>query len=97
MFYLSCQTITIVSEFFFFCETAREVMQETQMLIDRNYQLLLSLPLKSLKSKKKKLALTVLFYASREIWLGNSKKVTLHRRIKILHFLTTARIQKCLT
>ena len=30
---------------------------------------------KSLKSKKKKLALTLFYYVSREIWLGNSKKV----------------------
>ena len=30
---------------------------------------------KSLKSKKKKLALTLFYYVSREIWLGNSKKL----------------------
>ena len=30
--------------------------------------------IKSLKSKKKKLTLTLLYYVSREIWLGNSKK-----------------------
>ena len=30
---------------------------------------------KSLKSKKKKLALTLFYYASREIWLDNSKKL----------------------
>ena len=28
---------------------------------------------KSLKSKKKNLALTLFYYVSREIWLGNSK------------------------
>ena len=28
----------------------------------------------SLKSKKKKLTLTLFYYVSREIWLGNSKK-----------------------
>ena len=31
--------------------------------------------IKSLKSKKKNLALTLFFYVSREIWLGNSKKL----------------------
>ena len=30
---------------------------------------------KSLKSKKKKLALTLFYYVSREIWLGNSKNL----------------------
>ena len=30
---------------------------------------------KSLEKKKKKLALTLLYYVSKEIWLGNSKKV----------------------
>ena len=30
---------------------------------------------KSLKSKKKKLTLTLFYYVSREIWLGNSKKL----------------------
>ena len=30
---------------------------------------------KSLKSKKKKLALTLFYYVSREIWLDNSKKL----------------------
>ena len=29
----------------------------------------------SLKSKKKKLALTLFYYVSREIWLGNSKSL----------------------
>ena len=29
--------------------------------------------------------------------IGQFKKAYLHRPIKILHFLTTARIQKCLT
>ena len=53
--------------------------------------------IKSLKSKKKKLALTSFYYVSREMWLGNSKKAYLHRPIKIPHFLTPARIQKCLT
>ena len=46
---------------------------------------------KNLESKKKKLTLTLSYYVSREIWLGNSRK------LKILHFLTPARIQKCLT
>ena len=31
--------------------------------------------IKSLKSNKKKLALTSFYYVSREIWLGNSKKL----------------------
>ena len=31
--------------------------------------------IKSLKSKKKKLALTSFYYVSREIWLDNSKKL----------------------
>ena len=31
--------------------------------------------IKSLKSKKKKLSLASFYYASREIWLGNSKKL----------------------
>ena len=31
--------------------------------------------IKSLESKKKKLALTSFYYVSREIWLGNSKKL----------------------
>ena len=30
---------------------------------------------KSLKNKKKKLALTLFYYASREMWLVNSKKL----------------------
>ena len=30
---------------------------------------------KSLKSEKKKLALTLFYYVSREIWLANSKKL----------------------
>ena len=30
---------------------------------------------KSLKSKKKKLALTLFYYVSREIWLGNTEKL----------------------
>ena len=51
---------------------------------------------KSLTSKKKNLALTLFYYVSREIWFGNSE-ACLHRPIKILHFLTSARIQKCLT
>ena len=33
------------------------------------------LTVKSLKSKKKKLALTLFYYVSREIWLVNSKKL----------------------
>ena len=33
------------------------------------------LTVKSLKSKKKKLALTLFYYVSREIWLDNSKKL----------------------
>ena len=45
--------------------------------------------IKNVKSKKKKLALTSFYYVSQEIWL--------HRQIKILHFLTPTRIQKCLT
>ena len=40
---------------------------------------------------------TLFYYVSREIWLGNSKKAYLHTPIKILHFLTPTRIQKCLT
>ena len=32
--------------------------------------------IKSLKSKKKKMALTSFYYVSREIWLVNSKKLT---------------------
>ena len=52
---------------------------------------------KSLKSKKKTLALTLFYYVSREIWLRNSRKAYLHRPIKILHFPTPARIQKYLT
>ena len=31
--------------------------------------------IKSLKSKEKKLALASLYYVSREIWFGNSKKL----------------------
>ena len=31
------QTVTVVSEMFFFCESTREVMQQTHILIDRNY------------------------------------------------------------
>ena len=52
---------------------------------------------KSLKSKKKKLALTLFYYASREIMVGQFKKAYLHRPIKILHFLTPAIIQINLT
>ena len=52
------------------------------------------LTIKSLKSKKKKLAQALFYYVSGGIWLG---KAYLHRPIEILHFLTTARIQKCLT
>ena len=48
--------------------------------------------MKSLKNKKKKnLALT----SSRNM-VGQFRKTYLHRPIKILHFLTPARIQKCL-
>ena len=53
--------------------------------------------IKSLESKKKKLALTSFQYVNQETWLGNSKKAYLHRPIKILQFPIPARIQKCLT
>ena len=53
--------------------------------------------IKSLKSKKKKLALLLFYYVIREYLVGKFKKTYLHRPIKILHFLTPARIQKCLT
>ena len=49
----------------------------------------------SLISKKRKVALTLLYYVIREIL--NIKEACLHRPIKILHFPTPARIQKCLT
>ena len=41
--------------------------------------------IESLKSKKKKLALTLFYYVSREIWLGNSKKLICidHSRFQI--------------
>ena len=50
--------------------------------------------IKRLKSKKKKLVLTLFDHVSR---VGQLKKACLHRPIKILHFLTHARIQKCFT
>ena len=40
--------------------------------------------------------LTLFYYVNREAWLGNSKKLH-NRKIRILHFLTHVRIQKCLT
>ena len=39
------------------------------------------------------MTLTSFYYVSGEIWLGNSKKDYMHWPIKILHFLTPARIQ----
>ena len=87
--------------------------------------------IKSLKSKKKKLALTSFYYVNQEIWLGNSKnliciyqsrfyifsqpqvnfvllcqsrnmvgqfkKAYLDIPIKILHFLTPAESQECIS
>ena len=50
--------------------------------------------IKRLKSKKKKLVLTLFDHVSR---VRQLKKACLHRPIKILHFLTHARIQKCFT
>ena len=50
--------------------------------------------IKRLKSKKKKLVLTLFDHVSR---VRQLKKACLHRPIKILHFLTLARIQKCFT
>ena len=52
--------------------------------------------IKSLKSRKKNLALTAFYNVSREICWAIQKS-SLHRPIKILHFLTPARIQNCLT
>ena len=53
--------------------------------------------LKVLKTNKKKLALTSFYCQSRNM-VGQFKKAYLHKRpIKILHCLTPARIQKCLT
>ena len=51
---------------------------------------------KSLKNKRKKLALTLFYYASREIWLGNSKKLICMDQSRFYIF-TPARIQKCFT
>ena len=45
-------------------------------LVSRNYNIIINYCFaKSLKSKKKRLALTFFYYFSREIWLGNSKKL----------------------
>ena len=49
--------------------------------------------IESLKSKKKKLALT---FQSKNM-VEQFKKAYLHRPIKMLRFLTPARIQKCFT
>ena len=53
--------------------------------------------LTSLKSKKKKLALTsFILYQSRKM-VGQFKETYLHRPSNFLHFLSSAKIQKCLT
>ena len=53
--------------------------------------------IKSLKSQKKEAGTDfVLLCHSRNI-VGQFEKVYLHKQIKILHFLTPARIQKYLT
>ena len=51
--------------------------------------------IKSLKSKKKKLALTSFYYVKSRNMVGQFKKAYLHRPFKILDFLTPARIQSC--
>ena len=40
MFYLSCQTITVISEMVFSRETVKEITQQTHILIDENYCIL---------------------------------------------------------
>ena len=54
------------------------------------------LSLKVLKAKKEAVANTILLRQSRDM-VGQFKKAYLHRPIKILHFLSPVRIQKCLT
>ena len=43
--------------------------------------------IKSLKSKKKKLVLTMVYCVSREIWLGNSKKLICLDQSRLYIFL----------
>ena len=64
------------------------------LVVIRCHSLSLDVPLVCIFMKD---PLTSFYYVSQEIWLGNVKKVDLHRPIKVLHFLTPARIQKCLT
>ena len=51
----------------------------------------------SLKNKKKEAGTTLVLLCQSRNMVGQLKKVDLHRPIKILHFLTPARIQACLT
>ena len=44
--------------------------------------------IKSLKSKKSKLALTSFYYVSQEIWLGNSKKLICINQSRFFFFHT---------
>ena len=55
-----------------------------------------SLSDKSLQSKKKKLALTSVLLCQPRNIVGQPEKAFLRRPIKVLHFFTPARIQKCL-
>ena len=50
--------------------------------------------MKSLKSKKNKLTLTLICYLSREAWLGKSRKLQISQQISIrtLQLLTSALI-----
>ena len=53
--------------------------------------------IKSLKSKKKKLAVTLFYYVSREIWLASSKRLICIDQSRFYIFLHYTRIQKYLT
>ena len=60
------------------------------------YKKLYFFSLKVLKARKRSYTSVVLLCQSRNM-VGQFKKAYLHRPIKILHFLTPAKIQKCLT
>ena len=53
--------------------------------------------MKTLKSKKKKPALTSFYYVSREIWLDNSKKLICIDQLTFYIFSHPQEFKKCLT
>ena len=68
MFCKSYVNKSLIFFFFFFLVYRGIITAKTVALYKKLYFFI-----KGLKSKKKKLALTLFYYVSREIWLGNSK------------------------